>query len=227
MALVRDTWFALARQALVRGLLLAAVWWILTEDEPASWSAGVIVVGLATAASLALAPGPLPRPRLLPLLRFLPFFMAKSFLGGIDVVRRAYDPVPLLAPSLKAFSLAGMSVPERVTFTLVFGLFPGTLSVRLQGEMLVIHVLDETMPVMEDAARLNARLAPIFGRHPVANPATAVLLDFRAYDTFLEMGVLALAALNRGSHSSGVLISSSAPTRCRFSSSPSRRPFGS
>ena len=92
--------------------------------------------------------------------------------------------------------------------------------------MLVIHVLDETMPVMEDAARLKARLAPIFGRHPVANPATAVLLDFRAYDTFLEMGVLALAALNRGSHSSGVLISSSAPTRCRFSSSPSR-PFSS
>lgn len=33
------------------------------------------------------------------------------------------------------------------------------------------------------------------GEHPVSNAATAVLLDFRAYDTFLEMAVLALAGL--------------------------------
>src|SRR5690606_24898449 len=33
------------------------------------------------------------------------------------------------------------------------------------------------------------------GEHPLDNAATAVLLDFRAYDTFLEMAVLALAGL--------------------------------
>ena len=164
MAQVRGSRHALARSALVRGLLLAALWWVLAEGESASWGIGVIVVGLATTASLLLAPGALPRPRILPLLRFLPFFIGKSLLGGIDVVRRAFYPIPLLAPALKTCSVAEMSIAERVTFTLVFGLFPGTLSVRLHGETLTIHVLDETMPVMEDFAALEARLAPIFGR---------------------------------------------------------------
>lgn len=165
MARVRRSRFAVVRQGLVRGLVFAAAWWILTAGEVASWGVGAIVVALATAASLALAPKPLPRPRLVPLLRFLPYFIARSFLGGIDVVRRACYPAPLLAPGVKACSLAGMSTAERVTFALVLGLFPGTLSVRLEGEVLVFHALDETLPVMEDAARLEARLAPIFGRH--------------------------------------------------------------
>lgn len=40
---------------------------------------------------------------------------------------------------------------------------------------------------------LAGAVAAAMADHPVSNPATAVLLDFRAYDTFLEMGVLALA----------------------------------
>jgi multicomponent Na+:H+ antiporter subunit E len=154
----------LARAALVRGLFLATLWWALSEGEAASWSIGAIVVGIATAVSLALSPPPLPRPRLLPLLRFLPFFIAKSFLGGVDVVLRACEPVPRVAPTMKICCVANMIVPERVAFTIIFALFPGTLSVRLEGETLRIHVLDETMPVMEDFAALEARLAPIFGR---------------------------------------------------------------
>jgi multisubunit Na+/H+ antiporter MnhB subunit len=48
---------------------------------------------------------------------------------------------------------------------------------------------------MPEARLVRDAVAGALERHPVANPATAVLLDFRAYDTFLEMGVLALAAL--------------------------------
>jgi multisubunit Na+/H+ antiporter MnhB subunit len=48
---------------------------------------------------------------------------------------------------------------------------------------------------MPDAQVVRDAVAGALEHHPVANPATAVLLDFRAYDTFLEMGVLALAAL--------------------------------
>lgn len=48
------------------------------------------------------------------------------------------------------------------------------------------------------------------GEHPLGNAATAVLLDFRAYDTFLEMAVLALAGLGvlqfaRGQGGTGLL----------------------
>lgn len=41
----------------------------------------------------------------------------------------------------------------------------------------------------------SAPLQQALDAHPVRNAVTAVLLDLRAYDTFLEMGVLALAAL--------------------------------
>ena len=46
-----------------------------------------------------------------------------------------------------------------------------------------------------DYPGLRDAVAEALAAHPVGNPATAVLIDFRAYDTFLEMGVLALAAM--------------------------------
>jgi multisubunit Na+/H+ antiporter MnhB subunit len=46
-----------------------------------------------------------------------------------------------------------------------------------------------------DDPGLRDAVAGALAAHPVGNPATAVLIDFRAYDTFLEMGVLALAAM--------------------------------
>ena len=49
--------------------------------------------------------------------------------------------------------------------------------------------------VLPDARSVRDAVTGALEHHPVANPATAVLLDFRAYDTFLEMGVLALAVL--------------------------------
>lgn len=49
--------------------------------------------------------------------------------------------------------------------------------------------------VLPEARLVRDAVARALELHPVANPVTAVLLDFRAYDTFLEMGVLALAVL--------------------------------
>jgi multisubunit Na+/H+ antiporter MnhB subunit len=56
----------------------------------------------------------------------------------------------------------------------------------------VLAVAVWTMP---DARHVRDAVAGALEHHPVANAVTAVLLDFRAYDTFLEMGVLALAVL--------------------------------
>ncbi|GAA5234775.1 DUF4040 domain-containing protein [Verticiella sediminum] len=49
------------------------------------------------------------------------------------------------------------------------------------------------LPIPDGGA--YAAMASALDAHPVSNAVTAVLLDLRAYDTFLEMGVLALAAL--------------------------------
>lgn len=156
----------LAGKALMRGPVFAALWWVLSEGAAASWGIGAIAVGLATAASLVLVPDALPRLKVLPLLRFIPFFIARSVQGGIDVTRRAFQPVPPLAPAFVSYSVTGMSPAERVVFTMICGLIPGTLAARLDGEMLRLHVLDETMPVMKEFTDVEARLAPIFGRAP-------------------------------------------------------------
>jgi multicomponent Na+:H+ antiporter subunit E len=161
-ALVRG----IAGKAFARGLVFAAVWWVLSEGEATSWGIGAIAVALATAASLALVPDALPRVKVLPLIRFIPFFIARSVLGGIDIARRAFEPVPTLAPAFVSYSVAQMGTAERVVFAMICGLIPGTLSARLHGETLRFHVLDEAMPVMKEFADIEARLAPIFGRAP-------------------------------------------------------------
>lgn len=161
-ALVRG----IAGKALMRGLVFAIVWWVLSEGEAKSWGIGAIAVALATAASLTLVPDALPRLRILPMLRFVPFFISRSVHGGIDVARRAFQPVPALAPGFKSYPVAGMGASECALFVMICGLFPGTLSARLDGETVTLHVLDETMPVMDEFVELEARLAPIFGRTP-------------------------------------------------------------
>lgn len=148
----------------MRALVFAAAWWVLSEGQVTSWGIGAIAVALATAASLMLLPGALPRLKILPLLRFIPFFIARSVQGGIDVTRRAFQPVPTLAPAFVSYSVAQMGTAERVVFAMICGLIPGTLSARLDGETLRFHVLDEAMPVMKEFANVEARLAPIFGR---------------------------------------------------------------
>lgn len=151
-------------EALVRALLLAVVWWAVSEGSAGAWTVGLPVVALAAAASLALAPDPLPRPRLLPLLAFLPFFVRRSIAGGVDVARRAFDPALPLAPALVRVPVEGMGPAERIAFALVVSLLPGTLSARLEGDRLRVHVLDEGLPVQAELLELEARLAPVFGR---------------------------------------------------------------
>ena len=68
---------------------------------------------------------------------------------------------------------------------------------------------------LPDAPLVRDAVAAALEHHPVANPVTAVLLDFRAYDTFLEMGVLALAVL-------GALLLKARTLRHPRAESPSR-----
>lgn len=150
----------------MRLIVLGILWWIVSEGQPGALLIGVGTVALATVLSIMLVPAPLPRPRIVPLIRFLPYFFVKAFLGGTDVVRRAFLPGPPLSPVLRLVSVAGMSQAERISFIIIVSLEPGTLATDLREDTLTVHVLDATMLVMEDLAELKARLALIFGRAP-------------------------------------------------------------
>ena len=67
------------------------------------------------------------------------------------------------------------------------------LSVVLGGALLVILVM-VVLELDEEPAGLTEPVLELLAESGVSNPPTAVLLNFRAYDTWLEVAVLLLAA---------------------------------
>lgn len=147
--------------AFVRAVLLALVWWALTEGA-GGWLFGVVVVGLATFASLWLA-APGHRPSLRGTLRFVPYFLAQSLRGGIDVAYRALHPRLPIAPAWRFYELRLPIGPARVFLMNALTLMPGTLSVEIEGDNLRIHVLDGRAPIEPALRRLETHVAQAFG----------------------------------------------------------------
>jgi multicomponent Na+:H+ antiporter subunit E len=148
--------------SIVPRILLFALLWIalggnVTEDP----AIVALSVGAATAASAMLWP---PRGRVSPLavVRFVPYFLARSLAGASDVARRAFAPRMRIRPELRRIPLRLRSTRARVVFSWIVSLCPGTASVSLDEETLVIHVLDHAL-FHEDALRgLEQRVAEIF-----------------------------------------------------------------
>jgi multicomponent Na+:H+ antiporter subunit E len=153
----------LARDALLRTAVLAVVWWAISEGDPEAFAVGVPAIALAVAASLALRPGGGQRPRLLGLVRFVPYFVGQSFMGGLDVTRRALTSPPDLDPDIVDYAVGLSGETPRVTFVNVVSLLPGTLSTRLEDDVLRVHVLDRRLPVRDQLRRLEARIADLYG----------------------------------------------------------------
>lgn len=139
----------------------AAVWWVLTEGEPA-WGVGVPVVLIASVAAWGLRfPGRV-RLSLAGAFRFVPYFVWQSLRGGVDVARRALDPRLPLDPALLVYRLRLPPGPARVFLADIVSLLPGTLSAELAGDRLRLHVLDRA-PAPAAVRALEARVADLFG----------------------------------------------------------------
>lgn len=102
--------------------------------------------------------------RLTAFLRFLPYFLSISLRGGVDVARRAFSPSMPLAPEFLDYRLrVEPGGSAAVFFASVISLVPGTLCVSIEGELVGVHVLDRRTKVFDELARLERRVAPIFG----------------------------------------------------------------
>lgn len=73
-----------------------------------------------------------------------------------------------------------------------YGRFAAALGCTALGALLALALWEMPIPTAEGA---GVEILHAMAAHPVSHAVTAVLLDFRAYDTFLEMLVLALAGL--------------------------------
>ena len=145
-------------------LLLLLLWWAVNEGDLRGLPVALPIVLLAALAGLALLP---PRGRhwsFSGLLGFLPFFLVQSLRGGADVARRALHPRLPLAPSILRYEPLLPQGPARIFLTCVISLLPGTLSVRLREEELLVHVLDDPAGAAEKLRVLEQRIAGLYKR---------------------------------------------------------------
>lgn len=152
-----SVWTALL---LLRAALYSLIWWLITEGQHGSWFIGVPVIGLATAFSYVLVP---PSPRSLQaILHFIPFFIVHSLRGGIDVAWRAFHPRLPIEPILVDYPLRLANVQAQVFMANTTSLLPGTLSARLEGGRLQVHVLDGRGNFKAELHALEQRVATLF-----------------------------------------------------------------
>jgi multicomponent Na+:H+ antiporter subunit E len=144
---------------------LVALWWALDEGRANGWwfapfiIAGALVIHRALPASESRW-----RWSLVGLLRFLPYFIAKSIRGGWDVSRRAFCRTLPLDPLMIDYTTRLRNPTARLFFTHVISLLPGTLSADARGDVIRVHALTgPESEVRAATAELEALVAALFG----------------------------------------------------------------
>lgn len=150
----------IAASLTLRTALFAALWWMLTEGAAGSWAIGAPAVLIAAAVSTALIPqinlvwSEIPR--------FVPFFLARSLLGGADVARRALHPSLPIFPALVDYPLKLPTGLPRVIMINIVSLLPGTLSVEAAEDRLTVHVIDGRKDCLTELNIVESRVARLF-----------------------------------------------------------------
>ena len=144
-------------------ILMAALWWVLTDGQTSSWIVGIPVIVFATGASLWFRSHELWRWRLVGLGRFFPVFVWQSVRAGFEVAILAFHPRCPLVPGLLTYHLRLPAGPSRIFFTNTVSLSPGTFSADLEGDRLTIHVLDEQFVDRENLKFMESLIADLFG----------------------------------------------------------------
>lgn len=137
------------------------VWWLLTGGALASWWIGVPAVLLSTAASVTLLSPVTIIWYELP--RFLLFFISRSFLGGVDVARRALDPRLPIAPELVEYSIRLPPGLPCAFMANTVSLLPGTLTANVDSRCLTVHVLDGRKDIKSGLMDVELKVATLFG----------------------------------------------------------------
>lgn len=152
----------LVLRSLTRILLFCLAWVVLTRSDPTSWIVGGPAVLLAAGLSLLLAPPSRWELSLTGAARFLLFFLHQSILGGVDVMRRALSPRPLVNPGLVSFATFLPAGAPRILLVNTISLLPGTLSADLKKDTVLIHTINKDLPIWSNIQNLEGRIAVLF-----------------------------------------------------------------
>jgi multicomponent Na+:H+ antiporter subunit E len=124
---------------------------------------GLPVVLVAAWSAVRLRGSGKQRMRLVGLLRFLPFFIWQSVLGGLDVVSRVMRPTMRIAPGFLDYRMRLQKPAARLLFVNSLSLLPGTLAADLDGDALRIHALDLGADLKDELVRLEGAVAAVYG----------------------------------------------------------------
>jgi multicomponent Na+:H+ antiporter subunit E len=156
----KHTKLSLVPSIILRTLIFFVIWWAITDGDPASWWIGLPAVLLAVIISISLIP--VTAINWYELTKFMPYFIVRSFVGGIDVARRALHPKLPIAPALIEYPVRLPSGMPQVLFINTISLLPGTLIANAHGDTLEVHVLDETSGFIEEIRSVEQIVANIF-----------------------------------------------------------------
>lgn len=145
---------------------MAAAWWVVVEGRPGSWAVGAPVVAAAALVAALVVPFPRRRVRPLGALRFLAYFAVQSLKGGLDVARRALSPALPIAPGFVTIRTTLPPGAPRVLFADTVSLLPGSLTVDVRDDEVLVHGLDAGPALLADARDLERRVADLFGLPP-------------------------------------------------------------
>lgn len=151
--------------------ILMLLWWCLTDGAASSWWIGVPAILLTLTVSTALV-----SPSVLVFSKlpgFLFFFVTHSLLGGVDVARRVLQRNMSIAPGLYEYTMRLPLGLPRVMMANTVGLLPGTLSARIENNVLTVHVLDRHTDFMAELEALESHIARVFGK-PLDNSKAVV-----------------------------------------------------
>jgi multicomponent Na+:H+ antiporter subunit E len=140
---------------------------VIAGSDPGSWIIGAPAVLFASWVSLRLraaAVGPDRNGmRLGGLLRFAPFFAIESIRGGLDVAQRVMRPQLRINPGFQSYRPRLSDPIARVVFLDSISLLPGTLSADMREGVIQVHALDARSDLAPELARLERRIADLFG----------------------------------------------------------------
>ncbi|GAB6191404.1 Na+/H+ antiporter subunit E [Desulfocastanea catecholica] len=154
------------RAVLFRLVLYTVLWWGLSEGRLPNILPALGVIALTTGVSFYCIPPGRWNIRVTELPGFLLFFLVQTFLAGMDVARRAFHPRLPLAPKVITYTLQLPRQSAKIFFVWTVSLLPGTASISLKGNQVLIHVLDKHQAQQEKLQSIEERIAYLFGSFP-------------------------------------------------------------
>lgn len=148
-----------ARSLAWRTLVFSILWWVLAEGRADLPGVALLAIAAAVACSFKLFPTTAQRVSPAGLLSFAGFFLVESVRAGVQVAWMALRPRTGLDPALLRVPLTLPPGLPTVLLLNTLTLLPGTLSVRIEGAELTLHVLDRRRPIEAAVRAAEARIA--------------------------------------------------------------------